>query len=52
MAESHSEIAKDIVVALLSRIEALPHGNLTKDPEPLGKALATIYRIVLEEVNK
>lgn len=52
MAQSLPEIAKDMVVALLSKAENINYGSITTHSKELGEAIAQIYRRLLEEVKK
>jgi hypothetical protein len=52
MAQSTQEIAKDIVVALLTGLEGLHISTIADQAESVGIGIAKIYEIVLNEVKK
>lgn len=52
MAESHREIAKDMVVALLGQIKQIDRRDFEEQATEIGKAIAKVYKEVYEGVNK
>ena len=51
MAQTDSEVAKDMVVALLGHIKEIDRRDFETDATKLGKAIAGVYKEVYEGVK-
>ena len=52
MAQSQGEAAKDMVVAFLGRLKESNTSYLQDHSTEIGKAIANLYREILNEVRK